>query len=341
LNSDCMNPKFSRQQIFAWADQLTQQPDYQALTHYFLDLLHQLPGIGQATAFEVYGGRNRKTCETCSVCEQMVRRFPIDLAEDGLENHEDLLTEFNSGQDLVASEPDSNGRISRVVAVIRKVAGPNRALLIKGSLDKDTLELIGDLIKLYQNLVGLHDSKERDTLTKLPNRQSFDKRLMQICEYYQRQPVVDPKISKSSWFALLDIDHFKQINDNFGHLYGDEVLLIFSQLMEKHFRYNDFLFRFGGEEFVVILNLSDQDNAEAVFERFRKLIADYAFPTVGRVTVSIGVTHIDTAIMPSILLDRADKALYHAKANGRNQVVVYEKTAQLMLENPSSEPDLF
>lgn len=336
-----MTPNFSPQQIFAWADQLTLQPDYQALTHYFLDLLLQLPGVEQAAAFEVYGGKNRKACETCSVCEQMVRRFPIDLAEDTLDEHEDLLTEFNSDKELVASEPNQSGDFTRVVAAIRKVAGPNRALLLKGRFDQNTLELLGSLIKLYQNLVGLHDSKERDTLTKLPNRQSFDKRLMQICEYYLQHPVADPKLSKSSWFALLDIDHFKQINDNFGHLYGDEVLLIFSQLMEKHFRYNDFLFRFGGEEFVVILNLSDQNNAEAVFERFRKLIAEYAFPTVGRVTVSIGMTHIDTAIMPSILLDRADKALYHAKANGRNQVVVYEKTAQINLESSSNEPDLF
>jgi diguanylate cyclase (GGDEF)-like protein len=124
-------------------------------------------------------------------------------------------------------------------------------------------------------------------------------------------------------------------------LYGDEVLLLFSQMMEKHFRYNDFLFRFGGEEFVVILNLVDQENAEWVFERFRQRIGEFEFPTVGRVTVSIGVTHIDSAIMPSTILDRADKALYYAKSNGRNQVVIYENTAELSLAAPGGEPDLF
>ena len=91
----------------------------------------------------------------------------------------------------------------------------------------------------------------------------------------------------------------------------------------------------------MILNLANQADAETVFERFRKRIAEHEFPTVGRVTVSIGVTHIDSAIMPSTLLDRADKALYHAKANGRNQVVIYEKTAELALEDSGSEPDLF
>lgn len=336
-----MNPSINQHQIFAWMDQLTIQPDYHSLTHSFIDLLLQLPKVDQATAYEVYGGKNRKACETCSVCEQLVRRFPIDLADEANEQHEGLLADFNSANDLVPSQPNEDGFFTRVVASVRDGVGPNRALLLQGRFDSDALELMARLIKLYQNLIGLHDSKERDTLTKLPNRQSFDRRLMQICEYYLQQPPLNPQLSKSSWFAMLDIDHFKRINDTFGHLYGDEVLLIFSQLMEKHFRYNDFLFRFGGEEFVVILNLSDLVNAEAVFERFRQRVAEYEFPTVGKVTVSIGLTHIDTAIMPSILLDRADKALYHAKGNGRNQVVVYEKTAPLNLDNMSSEPDLF
>lgn len=337
-----MNPSISQQQIFAWVNQLTLRPDYHELTHYFLELLQQLPEIEHATIFEVYGGKNRKACESCSVCERLVRRFPIDLADDSLEEHEDMLMEFvSSGKDLIANRHDKNGLFSRVVAVIREVAGPNRAMLLEGKIDQYGLDLLSNLIKIYQNLVALHDSKERDTLTKLPNRQTFDKRLLQICEHYLQQPVVDAKLSKSSWFAFLDIDHFKRINDTFGHLYGDEVLLIFSQLMEKHFRYNDFLFRFGGEEFVVILNLSDQASAELVFERFRRRIAEYEFPTVGRVTVSIGITHIDSAVMPSILLDRADKALYQAKANGRNQVVMYEESAEIDGENASSEPDLF
>ncbi|MDT8424838.1 MAG: GGDEF domain-containing protein [Methyloprofundus sp.] len=122
----------------------------------------------------------------------------------------------------------------------------------------------------------------------------------------------------------LYIDHFKTVNDSFGHLYGDEVLLHFSQIMEKSFRYNDFLFRFGGEEFVVILNLVDMASARDVFERFRGAIAQFKFPTIGRITVSIGVTHIDNHSLPASLLDCADKALYHAKGSGRNQVVFYE-----------------
>lgn len=332
---------FSQQDVFAWGRQMTAQPDYQALTHYFLGLLHELPFLTSAVAYEVYGGRNRKACETCLVCENMVRRFPIDLADEANEAYDEWLSDFDYDSLLMPSQLDHEGYYSRIVAVITDVAGPNRALLLQGRFDESNVELISNLTELYKNLVGLHDSKERDTLTRLPNRQSFDRRLMQICEYYQQQPLVEPEFSKSSWFAMLDIDHFKRINDNFGHLYGDEVLLTFSQLMEKHFRYNDFLFRFGGEEFVVILNLCDRVNAESVLDQFRKAVETYAFPTVGRVTVSIGMTHVDTAVMPSILLDRADRALYHAKGNGRNQLVVFEKTAELNLDTADSEPDFF
>ncbi len=337
-----MNSLTEAQQIFAWIDKLTTQSDYHALTYEFLNLLQQIPGVEEAAAFEVYGGKNRKACESCSVCEHMVRRFPIDLTDETHDAYEKMLVDIVTGdRDLIADRPDENGLFTRIIALIREVAGPNRALVLEGRFDRHKVDLFASLIKVYQNLVALHDSKERDTLTKLPNRQTFDKRLLQICEHYLKHPVKDVEWSKSSWFALLDIDHFKRINDTFGHLYGDEVLLLFSQMMEKHFRYNDFLFRFGGEEFVVILNLATQAAAESVFERFRKRIAEFEFPTVGKVTVSIGVAHIDNAIMPSTLLDRADKALYHAKTNGRDRVVIYEKTEELAVEETSTEPDLF
>jgi diguanylate cyclase (GGDEF)-like protein len=111
--------------------------------------------------------------------------------------------------------------------------------------------------------------------------------------------------------------------------------------MEKSFRYNDFLFRFGGEEFVVILNLVDMASARDVFDRFRETIAQFNFPTVGRVTVSIGVTHIDSHALPASLLDHADKALYHAKGQGRNQVVFYEDMDIELSTKDDSDIELF
>ena len=104
------------------------------------------------------------------------------------------------------------------------------------------------------------------------------------------------------------------------------------------------MFRFGGEEFVVVLNLATQEMALTAFDRFREAIEEYHFATVGKVTVSIGVTHVDNAAMPSVLLDRADKALYYAKEHGRNQVVLFEAIPELVAaekDDDGGEIELF
>lgn len=329
-------------QVFSGAIQLAAQPDYHGLTHCFLDLLEKCPGVDSVTAYEVYGNGSRKSGENAALCERLVRRFPLDFSAEEEEDKTDLLREIGDREDiLVPSKPDNQGNYLRALISITHLPGPDRTLIVRGRFDHETLDVLSHWASLYRNLVELHDGKERDTLTKLLNRQSFDRRIIQVCEYYMSHPIANIIEQKSSWIAMLDIDHFKRVNDTFGHLYGDEVLLIFSRLLEQHFRYNDFLFRFGGEEFVVILNLVDQPNAVAIFERFRQLVSEYQFPTVGNVTISIGVAHIDSSIMPSTLLDRADKALYHAKSIGRNRVIVYENTPDLAIENADTEPDLF
>ena len=125
--------------------------------------------------------------------------------------------------------------------------------------------------------------------------------------------------------AVLDIDHFKRINDRLGHLYGDEVLLLFSRLMRECFRDNDLLFRFGGEEFVVVLHDIARSQAAAVFERFRRKLEGRAFPQVGTVTVSTGFVAIGAQDLPSTIIQQADAALYHAKHTGRNRVCCHEE----------------
>ena len=125
-------------------------------------------------------------------------------------------------------------------------------------------------------------------------------------------------------FAIFDIDHFKRINDSLGHLYGDEVLLIFTDLMRESFRFNDLLFRYGGEEFVAVLGETDLRTALLVLERFRTTVAQHKFPQINQVTVTIGVTQITPQLLPSTLIDRADKALYHGKNHGRDQVNAFE-----------------
>lgn len=336
-----MNLNLTAQQIFSWTLQLSAQSDYQALTHSFLNILAEIPWIDNVAAYEIYTHEKRKPGETSTVRELLIRQFPLDFTRNDEEDHNNLLAEIDHTIDLNLSPQDESGLYAWAIYSVRGSGGPERAIHLEGAFDLDMLDLLGNLRGIYRNLVILHDTKERDMLTKLPNRQSLDARLLQVCEHYSDYRVIDMAEEKCSWIAILDIDHFKRVNDTFGHLYGDEVLLIFSQLMGKCFRYNDFLFRFGGEEFVVILNLATQDMAIEAFNRFRQAIADYNFPTVGRVTVSIGVTRVDGASMPTTQLDHADKALYYAKDNGRNRVVLYEDISVVAQDNDLSEIELF
>ena len=90
--------------------------------------------------------------------------------------------------------------------------------------------------------------------------------------------------------------------------------------MRGAFRFSDQLYRFGGEEFVVLLLCSDEADAAAALERFRKVVGEYPFPQAGTITVSVGFTAIEVGDTPAAAFERADRAVYHAKHNGRNQV---------------------
>ncbi len=337
-----MSLNLTVQQVFCWSIQLTVQQDYQALTYKFLDILAEIAWIDSAVIYEIYHHGRKKPGETSTIPELLIRQFPLDFTRNyEEEDHNSLFAGLDHMADLNLSTPDDSGLYNWAIFSIRGSCGPERAIHLEGAFNREMVGLLSNLREMYRNLVILHDTKERDVLTKLPNRQSLDARLLQVCEHYSDYQVIDKSEEKSSWIAILDIDHFKRVNDDFGHLYGDEVLLIFSQLMEKCFRYNDFLFRFGGEEFVVILNLASQKTAVAAFNRFREVVANYAFPNVGRITVSVGLTHVDGISMPTTQLDHADKALYYAKDNGRNRVVLYEDISIFTDDKDLSEIELF
>ena len=122
-----------------------------------------------------------------------------------------------------------------------------------------------------------------------------------------------------NWLAVVDIDHFKQVNDRFGHLYGDEVLILVANILRSSFRSHDRIFRFGGEECVGLLRNTTRSKAHKVFNRFREAVQGYHFPQVGNVTVSLGFVGTSRG-SPVEILGQADQALYYAKEHGRNQV---------------------
>jgi diguanylate cyclase (GGDEF)-like protein len=215
--------------------------------------------------------------------------------------------------------------------------------IIATELSADFQYTIQAISRIYGNVIRLLIKSERDKLTGLFNRGTFATRLNQLLIGRTKQESDDQELvverrkgsqGQEAWLVMLDIDHFKLVNDNFGHVYGDEVLLIFSQLMRNVFRKKDLLFRFGGEEFVVILEHISFESAKAAVERFRLHIEQYEFPQVGHVSVSIGFSKITQEDYPSDVLNFADKALYYAKNNGRNQVCNYHDLIQRGLIEP-------
>ncbi|MCS6763100.1 MAG: GGDEF domain-containing protein [Candidatus Protistobacter heckmanni] len=122
----------------------------------------------------------------------------------------------------------------------------------------------------------------------------------------------------------MDVDHVKLVNDRFGHLFGDEVLPLVANEIRRTFHVSDKLFRFGGEEFIVLLRQVNETQAMNVIDQFRRVIASHAFPQVGKVTISIGLMKIVTGDNITTALGRADDALYYAKQHGRNHVRAHE-----------------
>jgi len=203
-------------------------------------------------------------------------------------------------------------------------------------------EVTGMLLQIYQNFMELMSDNERDTLTGLLNRKTFERKIGKVITRIQHLSNREGDHEEhKQFFAIFDIDHFKQVNDQYGHLVGDEVLLRFSQLMTQSLRDKDMLFRFGGEEFVGVFECHNLDEMHTVLDRFRTKIEVFPFPQVGRVTISSGFTEISGFDVSSQIIDRADVALYYAKNHGRNQVCNYEALVAVgLLQENKLEGDI-
>lgn len=212
-------------------------------------------------------------------------------------------------------------------------------------LDDAALETVAQTCTIFLNLLRLLDHCERDSLTTLLNRKSFDDSFLRItmqpdpthlwAEARQGELRHEGEMNEY-WMAVMDIDHFKRVNDGFGHLIGDEVLLLMARIMRDTFRHGDRLYRFGGEEFVVLLCCQPGQSAHAIFERMRQNVENHPFPQVGRITISIGYTRIRPHDTPANAFDRADQAVYLAKARGRNLALSYDE--HLHTSTPEAQP---
>ena len=302
-----------------------------AVTLYRTDIDDELLHITQtASCNGVEQDRNEYLCEPDSLPEAMRQAINLHVF------HTELIREGRLNMHCCWFPVVADNRLLACIEI-----RCSRALTMR------QLQLIHGMQGLYRNHQELLNYSQHDSLTGLLNRKTFDDSLERILHNAPALPARgneqrhgdDP--AAENWLAILDIDHFKRINDQYGHLFGDEVLIQVARLMRKLCRRTDKLFRFGGEEFVIVIQRIREADACRFLERLRATIEEHPIPQVGHITLSIGFTLLHPDDQASVALGRADHALYHSKHHGRNQVNRYETLlAQGEVRTPRMNDDV-
>lgn len=220
----------------------------------------------------------------------------------------------------VNSKISSAKSSSEIQAVVQLAAESTKAMIDQSSQLEEMLRQSNEAMEeLRRDLEHVRREAMTDGLTGLANRKAFDAEFDRILQ--------DAAVHKNVFTLLmLDIDHFKSFNDNFGHQVGDQVLRLVARTLKDSIKGKDFAARYGGEEFSIILPDTDLAGAVIVGNALRKAVAGKDVinrstgKVLGRITMSVGVAEYSGEKVPEELIERADNALYTAKHNGRNQV---------------------
>ena len=283
----------------------------QAFANYLNNVNQELADI-----YRVIGGVAEHQASRCEVSRNLQDSMMQQVAS--LETHVATATELNQ---LKAQVTSQLGNIRQALDTFQQS-------------EQDQQRLTGQLQTLAEKIKAMEEDAERnrnamekhrykalhDPLTELPNREAYNERVEAEWQRWQRY-------NHPLTLAVCDLDHFKKINDNFGHQAGDRVLKVISRSIAKRLREVDFFGRYGGEEFVVIMPETPLDKAVAVLEKIRAAIANTAFNYKEEplaITLSMGVTEFRPGDTTDSVFARADRALYSAKAGGRNRCVVAE-----------------
>lgn len=211
---------------------------------------------------------------------------------------------------------DSNDEIGQLSKAFQSSFNKIRlhTVHLEEMVNQRTEEISSKNALLNEQNIKLEELVSKDPLTHLYNRRAFMSLLDKELSRAKRH-------SSTTTLAILDIDHFKKVNDTFGHNIGDEVLCRFANELVNNMRLEDLICRWGGEEFVVLLWGTTADDAFSSMNQIRENISNVEFDTVGKVTFSTGMATMEKAEDFKSWLHRADEALYKAKESGRNCIV--------------------
>ncbi|WP_105169169.1 GGDEF domain-containing protein [Pseudoalteromonas sp. T1lg23B] len=201
--------------------------------------------------------------------------------------------------------------------------------------------VLNHVLNVYVHQLATLQYARVDPLTQLLNRQTFDEKIIDIVAGKEAWLVRGNEQQKNWYMAIADIDLFKHVNDNYGHVIGDEVILLVAQLLKSNFRVGDYVFRYGGEEFAIVFPCRHEGEAMQKLDSVRALIADTRFPQVGNVTISMGFVELKDAGQVAELVNRADQALYQSKQDGRNRVTAFSSLKDKGCNHSSGDIELF
>ena len=212
------------------------------------------------------------------------------------------------------------------------------------TLTADQLQVFGALHRVFYNMYNLLAYSDRDALTGLLNRKSLDDTFYSAVLEEMDQAsgknseLLDAasalaqerrhRVPPNYWLGTVKVDHFGQISDKNGHLIAEEVLLLVARIMNNTFRTYDRIYRFGGEQFAVLMHCPDAALVLATFERLRLNMEKFNFPQVGTLTICAGFTRVTPDDSPSTALERTERTVDYAQQHGRNKVLSHADLVQ-------------
>ena len=239
----------------------------------------------------------------------------IDSGMDSSDKFEETLTQIGNGMPEQASADRMDAILTRLIDENRRMAEHSR------ELNQGLRESRKQIQKLNQELEDVRSQCMRDPLTKISNRRAFDSRLA-------KETASVDSTGEDLCLAIADIDHFKQVNDTYGHRIGDEVLKLFASLIGDNIKGQDMVARYGGEEFAIILPRTDLSAAYKLIDHVREqfsrleLVLKPSNRILGSISASFGIALYDPGMGAAGLIEQADKLLYRAKHKGRNRVEI-------------------
>lgn len=244
-------------------------------------------------------------------------RLIVDNTIDNIHKAENTAGRCASGLNDTQSVLEGCDDINELKGLVSEILSHTKTLAsTSNDLKQELAQSTEAMLELKSELEAVKKAARTDGLTGLLNRGAFNNELAELCHQPQGKAVL----------ALFDLDHFKRLNDTFGHLVGDKVLQFFSGILQKHCDDIHIAARYGGEEMAMILMYTSRDESIEIAEKIRAALSSSNLKkkgseeSIGQITVSVGLSALAPDDTPTSLIDRADKALYSSKENGRNQV---------------------